>query len=76
MATSQIELIYTQIKPLNIEDKLRLIQWVTEDLQFASSPPRKGLIYGEYSGSPEKMSAEEDFKLAEWHPTEEQLNGE
>ena len=77
MATEQLELIFTQIKPLKFEDKLRLLQWVAEDLQPESSTShRRGLIYGEFSGSPEKMSTEEDFKLVEWRPTEDQLNGE
>ena len=37
---------------------------------------RRGLVYGEFADAPGRMSTEEDFKLAEWHPTEEQLNGE
>jgi hypothetical protein len=76
MATAQLELIFAQIKPLPMNDKLRLLQWVAEDLQPAPAPTaRLGLIYGEFANAPERMSTEEDFKLAEWHPTEEQLNG-
>lgn len=89
MATAQLELIFAQIKPLPLGDKLRLLQWVAEDLQPAVTEPestglvygkyrdtgRRGLIYGEFADAPGRMSTEEDFELAEWHPTEEQLNG-
>ncbi len=76
MATAQLELVITQIKSLSLGDKLRLLEWVTTDFQPAiAPPPRRGLIYGEFADAPERMSTEEDFKLAEWHPTEEQLSG-
>jgi hypothetical protein len=66
-----------------------LLQLVAEDLQPAEPAPettglvygkyrdteRRGLVYGEFADAPGRMSTEEDFKLAEWHPTEEQLNG-
>jgi hypothetical protein len=36
---------------------------------------RKGLIYGKYKNARGRMSTEEDFKIAEWRPTEEELDG-
>jgi hypothetical protein len=77
MATAQLELIFAQIKPLPMNDKLRLLQWVAEDLQPVV-PAREpaGLIYGKYHDTGRRLSTEEDFKLAEWQPTEAELNGE
>jgi hypothetical protein len=34
------------------------------------------LIYGEFHDASGHMSTEDDFRLAEWHPTEKDLNGE
>lgn len=76
MATSQIELIYLQIKALNLEDKLRLIEWMAKELQLALRPIGKGLVYGEYKDNGRRMSTEEDFKIAEWNPTDAELDGE
>lgn len=78
MATNQLELIFSQIKPLKFEDKLRLLQWVVEDLKPTASPVESaGLVYGKYRNTPgRRMSTEEDFKIAEWNPTEAQLDGE
>jgi hypothetical protein len=77
MATAQLELIFAQIKPLPLGDKLRLLQWVAEDLQPAVAEAEStGLVYGKYRDTGRPMSTEEDFKLAEWHPTEAELNGE
>ncbi len=77
MATSQLELIMAQVRPMSWPDKLRLLQWVAEDLQpAATSIEAQGLVYGKYRNTGKPMSTEEDFKLAEWHPTEAQLNGE
>lgn len=78
MATNQLELIFSQIKPLKFEDKLRLLQWVAEDLKpETSSAESTGLVYGKYKNTAgRRMSTEEDFKLAEWNPTEAELNGE
>jgi hypothetical protein len=77
MATSQIELIMAQVRPLSWPDKLRLLQRLAEDLQPTStSTEAQGLVYGKYRNTGRPMSTEEDFRLAEWHPTEAQLNGE
>ena len=77
MATSQIEMIYSQIKPLNFDDKQRLLEWLAKDLKpTASQVESTGLVYGKYQNTSGRMSTEEDFKIAEWNPTEAQLNGE
>lgn len=77
MATDQLELIFSQIRPLNFEDKLRLLQWVAEDLKPSALPiESNGLVYGKYRNTGRRMSTEKDFKIAEWNPTEAELNGE
>lgn len=77
MATAQLELIFAQIKPLPLGDKLRLLQWVAEDLQPTEPAMEStGLVYGKYRDTGRAMSTEEDFKIAAWHPTEAELNGE
>lgn len=78
MATDQLQSIFAQIKLLKFEDKLQLLQWLTEELKPIASPIEStGLVYGQYKNTHgRRMSTEEDFKIAEWNPTEAQLNGE
>jgi hypothetical protein len=66
MATSQLELIMAQVRPLNWPDKLRLLQWVVEDLQPSSTATEgKGLVYGEYRNTNRPLSNEADFNLSQ-----------
>ena len=76
MATPQLEVIVDQMQRLSPNDQLTLIQRIAERLS-KSKPAQQspGLIYGKYRSAPTRMSTEEDFRLAEWQPTEEQLNG-
>jgi hypothetical protein len=75
--TDAVETIVYQIRQLPLADQLLLIQRVAEELRFETSPAhRKALVYGKYRRAPEEMSTEEDFKLAEWRPSESELNGE
>lgn len=72
--TLTLEHIITQAQQLSPEDRLRLIQRVAESVIPAvqtTSPQR--LEYGKYKGG--RMSTEEDFLIAEWHPTDEELDG-
>ena len=72
--TQALEYIITQVQQLSPDDRLRLIQRVAETLlPDAQIRPPQRLEYGKYKG--ERMSTEEDFLLAEWHPTEEELDG-
>ncbi|MBS1786617.1 MAG: hypothetical protein JST85_02785 [Acidobacteria bacterium] len=78
MATSEYQLIAQQALALPAEDQLRLIQQLAEKLSRSQKQAQpRYLIYGEFRDTPgREFSTEEDFKLAEWHPTEEELNGE
>ena len=77
MATSQIDLIMTQVQRLSSNDQMQLIQRVMGLLTKAKAPaPSRGLVYGKYRNAPGSMSSEEDFKLAEWHLSDRDVNGE
>jgi hypothetical protein len=91
MASEQFEIIMTQVQRLSPEEQLELIKRVTESLNAGPQPaqPRfpaygenggetgegRGLIYGKYRNTGRPESTEEDFRLAEWHPTGEEMNG-
>lgn len=77
MAVVELEIIKQQTRKLPPNQKIELIKFLAESL--AASKPEKEpeyLVYGKYRNSGRKMSTEEDFKLAEWHPTEAELNGD
>jgi len=69
-----LEQILLQVEKLSPEDRLQLIRRVTETLIPVVKPTRpQRLVYGQFKG--ERMSTDEDFLLAEWRPTERDLNG-
>ncbi len=76
MSAQELESILTQVERLSAADQLQLIKRVAEML---SQPGRAGepgrLVYGKYRDAPGHLSNEEDFRLAEWQPTEKDLNG-
>lgn len=76
MATNQIDLIMTQVQQLPPSDQMQLIQRVMRLLTKAkTAAPSRGLVYGKYRHTPGTMSTEEDFKLAEWHLSDKDVNG-
>jgi hypothetical protein len=79
MATSELHIIYQRAQQLPSGEQLELIKRLAETLahaaQVSASAPRY-LVYGEFARAPGRRAAtEEDFALAEWHPTEAELNG-
>lgn len=72
--TPTIEQIVAQTQRLSPDDRVRLVQRVLETL-IPTLPiqQQQPLPYGKYKGG--RMSTEEDFLIAEWHPTEEELDG-
>lgn len=77
MASDQLEVIVNQVKQLSDEDQLQLIKRVAEGLAASKKAGEsRYLVYGAYKDAPGRESTEEDFKLAEWHPSEEWLNGD
>ncbi len=78
MAASEYQLIVKQVEKLSPQEQLRLIQQLAEKLSQQEAKPQtpQYLVYGEFKDTPNReFSTEEDFKLAEYHPTEKQLNG-
>lgn len=69
-----LEQIAAQAAQLPLSKRLRLIRRIVDTL---SIPPEQEqpqhLIYGQCCGA--RMSTEEDFRLAEWRPTAQELNG-
>lgn len=77
MASKQLEIVMSQIQQLSPDEQLELIKRITEVLNTGRAPrEHRQLVYGEFKDARGRESTEEDFKLAEWHPTEEWLNGE
>jgi hypothetical protein len=79
MAVSEYQLAVKQVEKLSAQEQLRLIQQLAEKLSQREAKPQTSryLVYGEFKDTPgREFSTEEDFKLAEWNPTEEQLNGD
>ncbi len=78
MATSKYQLVAQQALTLSSQEQLRLIRQLAEKLSRSQRQDQsRYLVYGEFRDTPgREFATEEDFKLAEWHPTEEELNGE
>ncbi|MGI8838428.1 MAG: hypothetical protein ACR2H4_17570 [Pyrinomonadaceae bacterium] len=77
MASEQFEIIMSKVQQLSPEEQLQLIKRVAESLaERRKSGEKQYLIYGKYTGAVGHESTEEDFKLAEWHPTEEWVDGQ
>ena len=88
MSGSEIEAIVSQVQRLSPDEQMLVIRRINDIL--AGTKPAEGLglsyaevfaaasglVYGKYRVTGRRESTEEDFGLAEWHPTEEELNGE
>ena len=58
-----------QVKDLPREQKADLIKYLA-DLLTDKPQPSKMIEFGKYANSGRQMSTEDDFRLAEWHPTD------
>ncbi len=74
MATTEIEIIKKQAKSLTPQQKIELIEFLTRNLR-PTNGVSKQIEFGKYSSSANRMSTEEDFHIAEWHPADLDLNG-
>ncbi len=74
MQPTTISAIKDQVKDLPPEQKIELIKFLADML--SDKPQKSRMIeFGKYANSGRRMSTEEDFKIAEWHPSDEELNG-
>ncbi len=82
MSINELEAIVSQAQRLSPKEQLILIKRVadllaeTELIDTQKAEDAGGLVYGKYADSSRQGATEEDFRLAEWHPTEKELNGE
>jgi len=77
MATVEIDSIKQQSRKLLPNQKIELIRFLAESLVSGKSGQEpQYLVYGKYRNSGRKPSTEDDFKIAEWHPGEAELNGD
>jgi hypothetical protein len=81
MSAMDLETIIAQVQQLPIDEQEKLLstlEALLAEKKISSHdkdlPP--GLVYGKYRNTPGHMSTEEDFRLAEWHPTDQELDGE
>lgn len=74
MNSKDITIIKEQVRTLTSEQKAELIKFLTDTMLDADSES-KPLKYGKYLRTGRKMATENDFKIAEWQPTERELNG-
>ena len=77
MTVVEIESIKQQSRKLLPNQKIELIKFLAESL----TPQKREretqrLVYGKYRNSGRLPSTEEDFKIAEWHPNEAELDGD
>ncbi len=80
MAATQLDLIVNQVQTLSVSEQLQLVKRILELLEGVMLQPpvgrgAGGLVYGKYKDAPGPMATEEEFRLAEWRPTEAELNG-
>ena len=74
VSNSSVDQIATLVTQLPFSERLRLVHWIIDSLPLPSdTEPRQYFTYGQFHGA--QMSTEEDFHLAEWRPTEVELDG-
>ena len=74
--TQTLNRLFSEARHLTPEYRLRLVQRIIQTL-VPSEPLQKSqpLRFGEFGGDENAMSSLEDFALAEWQPTDEDLDG-
>ena len=57
--------------PTGVKQAKVLVTFLTSETTAA---PRRYMVYGQFAG--ERMSTEEDFRIAEWHGEAEEQDGD
>ena len=71
-----VEELIIQVEKLPPVSRLQLVQRVLHSLMPTMAAEQPSILrFGEFGGDESKMSSEEDFMMAEWHPTDEELDG-
>ena len=74
MNTKEISLIKDRVKALPAEQKVELIKFLADSLS-AETTASVPMQFGKYADSGRPMASESDFRIAEWHPSDRDLNG-
>ncbi|MBX3265499.1 MAG: hypothetical protein KF831_02220 [Acidobacteria bacterium] len=74
MHKSEIAAIKDQVRSLPAEQRVELIKYLADSLS-AKGQESIPLKFGKYSETGRRMATESDFRIAEWHPTDRELNG-
>ena len=71
-----LDKIFSEVRHLSPEYRLRLVQKIIQTLvtPVPLQEPQP-LHFGEFGGDETAMSTQEDFAIAEWRPTDEELDG-
>lgn len=71
-----MENILSQVRQLSPEHRLYLVQNILQTLisPLPTSQPQP-IRFGQFSGAEASMATFEDFTIAEWRPTDEELDG-
>ena len=74
--TQSLDRIFSEARHLSPEYRLRLVQRIIQTLVSASPIQEpQPLRLGEFGGDEADMSTLDDFTVAEWQPTDEELDG-
>lgn len=74
--TQNLDKIFSEARHLAPEYRLRLVQRIIQTLVSpAPLQEPQPLRFGEFGGIDAAMSTLEDFTVAEWRPTDEELDG-
>ena len=71
-----LDQIFRETSKLSPEYQLRLVQRMMQRLYaYTTLPSPQPLQFGEFGGDEAEMATLDDFTIAEWHPTDEELDG-
>ncbi|MCA9997432.1 MAG: hypothetical protein KDE56_16850 [Anaerolineales bacterium] len=74
--TQTLDRLFGEAKHLSAEYRLRLVQRIIQTLvPLSPLQEPQPLRFGEFGGDELAMSTMEDFAIAEWRPTDEELDG-
>ncbi len=74
--TQTLDRIFSEARRLSPEYRLRLVQRIIQTLVSSPSIQEpQPLCFGEFGGDEAALSTWEDFAIAEWRPTDEELDG-
>lgn len=74
--TQTLDRIFGEARLLSPEYRLRLVQRILQTLiSLSATTESQPLQFGEFGGDEADMSTMDDFAIAEWHPSDEELDG-